>query len=360
MINETLHAFCDNLMQDDMSLLYSGSFSDDLTDQIIGLNSVHFEDEAEFKKIQRKTGFLIAECFQNIIRHSEPRIQNGYFHTKKSGDSFNIVSGNTIENQKIDDLKKQLEEVNTFSNEDLKKAYLETLTNNQISDKGGAGLGLIEMARKTKNKLNNHFEKLDDRISYFYLQLKINTNGQPSDMKAGKALLDESIALRKSMLENNFFLIYKGDVSMAIILPLLDMVENSFAGSSEELQGNKKVFLVLTEFLQNISKHGASVNKKNEGLVLIGHRDGKYLIGGMNYIKEEEVAKLSELLETYSQSDNAFLNEEYKKILRDGDPENKNGSSLGLIEMARRSSKMEYDFQESSNGLVKFTLTIQL
>ena len=347
-------------MQDDMSLLYSGNFSDELTDQIIDLNAVHFEDETEFKKIQRKTGFLIAECFQNIVRHSESRIQEGYFHTKKSGDSFNIVSGNIIENQKIDALKKQLEEVNNFNSDDLKKAYLSTLTNNEISDKGGAGLGLIEMARKTKNKLNNQFEKLSDLVSYFYLQLKINTNGQPSDVRVGKELLEDSIALRKCMLENKYFLIYKGDVSMSIILPLLDMVENSFNGTTEELQNNKKVFLVLTEFLQNISKHSASINKKREGLVLIGENEGKYLIGGMNYIKPEDAPKLEKLLKTYTNYDTDSLNLAYKKILVEGDPDNKNGSSLGLIEMARRSSKMDYDFQKSTNGLVKFTLTIQL
>ncbi len=349
-------------MQDEMNLIYSGSFSDQLTDQIIGLNAVHFDEEAQFKKIQRRTGFLIAECFQNIVRHSETKAQEGFFHTRKNEDSFSIISGNTIENKNRDSLEKQLLEVNRLSEADLKRAYLDTLTNNQISNKGGAGLGLIEMARKTKNKLNYRFIPLQQELHYFYLQLLINASSgiQQEQNNLNTNSFKECIDIRNCMLENNFFLIYKGDVSMSIIIPLLDVVENSFEGTSEEIQSNKKVFLVLTEFLQNISKHSATISNKHEGLVLIGEKDSNYLIGGVNYVEKHEVERLKKLLDIYSNSDIDSLNEAYRKILRTGDPDNKDGSSLGLIEMARRCSKMEYDFRESSNGLVKFTLTIQL
>ena len=45
-----------------------------------------------------------------------------------------------------------------------------------ISDKGGAGLGFIDIARKTGSPLEYHFEPLDDKNSFFLLKTSISRN----------------------------------------------------------------------------------------------------------------------------------------------------------------------------------------
>ena len=60
---------------------------------------------------------------------------------------------NLISNHKTDSI---IEAINRLNNEDqagVKQIYLKTLTNGEISEKGGAGLGIITMAMKSKNEI---------------------------------------------------------------------------------------------------------------------------------------------------------------------------------------------------------------
>ena len=356
---KTLHAFFDELSEDEMSLLYSGDFSDEVTGKIIGLNNAQFDDGSEMNRLQRKTGFLIAECFQNIVRHNESSIENGYFLTRNDEGDLYIASGNVVPGEMKEILGEKLEHLNSLSKDELKEIYLKTLSNNEISSKGGAGLGLIEMARKTGNKLVYEFEDVDDLVSYFYFQLKFKTvKSEESDVHHS---LKDGIELRKLMLRNDIFLVYQGDVSMNTIMPLIEMVEKSLASQTSELMVHKKVVTVLMEFVQNMSKHGASINGRQDGLLLIGEKDGMYILGGCNYVNKEDEPHLMEMLENYADKDVEFLNESYKKILREGDPENEKGSSLGIIEMARRSSSpIQYDLEKNDKGISVITMLLQI
>ena len=66
-----------------------------------------------------------------------------------------------------------LEQVNAMDKEELKAYYKEIIKNGQISSKGGAGLGLIDMARKSGEKMEYAFDQIDDRLSFFTLQIKV-------------------------------------------------------------------------------------------------------------------------------------------------------------------------------------------
>ena len=51
------------------------------------------------------------------------------------------------------------------------------LTNGIISNKGGAGLGFITMAMKSKNKLKYLFEEINDKLSCFTVEVKVDRSG---------------------------------------------------------------------------------------------------------------------------------------------------------------------------------------
>jgi hypothetical protein len=59
----------------------------------------------------------------------------------------------------------------------LKKAYEQTLREGSFSDKGGAGLGLIEIARKSSDKLYYNFEYMGDGKFFFTFNVKFKVNG---------------------------------------------------------------------------------------------------------------------------------------------------------------------------------------
>jgi hypothetical protein len=48
------------------------------------------------------------------------------------------------------------------------------LSNGTLSSKGTAGLGMIDIARKSGNKLEYQFLPIDDKNSFFCLTIKID------------------------------------------------------------------------------------------------------------------------------------------------------------------------------------------
>ena len=60
-----------------------------------------------------------------------------------------------------------------MNSSELKAKYLEKLSRTKLSDKGGAGLGLMDIARKSGNKLQYDFENISSQISFFSLIVNV-------------------------------------------------------------------------------------------------------------------------------------------------------------------------------------------
>jgi hypothetical protein len=92
----------------------------------------------------------------------------------KENNEYRITSGNVIYNDRIESVRSKLEQINSLDKEGLKDLYKNTLSSTELSEKGGAGLGFIDMARKSGQKLEYDFYKMNDQISFFALQSKIS------------------------------------------------------------------------------------------------------------------------------------------------------------------------------------------
>ena len=88
-----------------------------------------------------------------------------------------MTTGNVLPSAHIDDLKNKLDEINHLQPDEIRKVYRQMLSTAEFSNKGGAGLGLIEMAKKTGNKLDYDFVPLDNEYSYFILSKTVNSLG---------------------------------------------------------------------------------------------------------------------------------------------------------------------------------------
>jgi len=87
---------------------------------------------------------------------------------------FLIQTGNYIENTSVTNLKERIDRINLLDEVELKMYYRDVLANGSFSDKGTAGLGMIDIARKSGNKLAYSFIPFDEELSFFSLSVKIN------------------------------------------------------------------------------------------------------------------------------------------------------------------------------------------
>jgi len=135
----------------------------------------HTED---LKSRKKRFYYIAVECMQNIIRHQEGS-ENGAADLPvkvmifaEPGNHFRIVTGNMITPDSAEFLKNQLSQLLQLNTEQLHEQYLTKLSENTISEKGGAGLGLIEIARKSENNIKYTFEKTGNN-SFFSLEVTV-------------------------------------------------------------------------------------------------------------------------------------------------------------------------------------------
>jgi hypothetical protein len=70
-------------------------------------------------------------------------------------------------------LNLRLNAVKSLSDTDLKKQYMDVLSNGELSAKGGAGLGFLTIALKSGNNMDFEFQGLNKEYSLFSLQSKV-------------------------------------------------------------------------------------------------------------------------------------------------------------------------------------------
>jgi len=349
METQAIYTFFDSLRDDSLSFLYHGFISDEFTSKIISLSESNIDKLQESKGTRNKISVLIAESFQNIVRHgeySDPSHSSfsrpGIFIFRIVGHTYVISSANLVRNENIDRIKTKVAQVNALNEDEIKALYSEVINNNEFSEKGGAGLGLIEMARKTGNKLEFEFEKINDQFSFFYIQLILRSKGQ-SDETPKSFPITVSKDFYDIMDQNNTYLTYKGDFSQENIVTLLKIIERNLQINPFEHQSVKSlIYLVLTELFQNISKHSYNKTSNKEGLFLLGRSSNQYVLSTGNYILNNKIESFKQMIDDLNQLSKDDLALLYLKKLRSGNIDLDGNAGLGFIEIAKDCGQISY------------------
>lgn len=173
---EFVYDFYRSMKAHEINLVYEGKVTHQITKAFIALAEAQMEEHEEALKLQRTVFHVMVECLQNISRHAdeyEPEQSlysgKGLFMVSSTHEAYCVTTGNAILNEKIANLRNMLEEVNTLSLDELKSLYMRQMKEGRLSSKGGAGLGFIDIRRKTGEKFDYHFLPISDEISFFLL-----------------------------------------------------------------------------------------------------------------------------------------------------------------------------------------------
>jgi len=168
----------DEMMDNGFSLVYLGEFSHEITKMFTAMAESDMEKHSEERSVQRKVYHVMVETLQNMNKHSdelqEKNVGNGLFIIGKKHDTYYVITSNRVAKKHKDRLEQSLITVNNASIDELKEMYKKQIKEGRISEKGGAGLGLIDIARKTGEPINFQFLPLDDDNFFFILKVEIN------------------------------------------------------------------------------------------------------------------------------------------------------------------------------------------
>lgn len=169
-----VHKLHKDLKSKHIMLAFEGGFTQNLTKNILFLAENRLNQTGEHISVKKKVFNVMMECLQNISKHagsSKPieGTHDGIFIIGKDESGYFLISGNFVENTKIIELEQKINEVNSLDKEGLRSLYMTKIQENELSENSTAGLGLIDIARKSGNKLKYNFFKVDEKQSFYTL-----------------------------------------------------------------------------------------------------------------------------------------------------------------------------------------------
>jgi len=161
---------------------FSGMISQSLTSFMLETAKTQLEDSGEDTKIIRTMFVIAIEQLQNVMSYSkEKNIHKGnrYFSPGVLVIGFDdelskyyVTSSNEIFSEDRTLLKQKLEPIISMQKDELRKFLREKLRSAEDKHERGAGVGFIEMAKRSSEKLVYNFEEIDEK-HYFHIKAYI-------------------------------------------------------------------------------------------------------------------------------------------------------------------------------------------
>lgn len=176
------YEFYSMMERHNIMLSFQGGVNSELLTSILQIMESKLDQVDDPPKIKKKVFNVLVECLQNLYHHiDEVPVTNEFNFNARSAifmigretDHYLISTGNFILNENVHILQEKLDKVNSMDKEELKEYYKAVLNNGEMSNKGGGGLGMIDIARKSGQKLDYKFTKIDDVSSFFSLNIKV-------------------------------------------------------------------------------------------------------------------------------------------------------------------------------------------
>jgi hypothetical protein len=167
------------MMSENLILVYQGDFTQESTKSILSMAERNLDSSGEESSIKRKVFNVMVEALQNIVKHSdelvdgEVRSHAAIFLIGRQTSQYTIMSGNPIRKENVAGLTEKLHQINNLDKEGLKELYKSIIKSTTISEKGGAGLGFVDMARKSGTKLEFDFPEMNSEYCFFCLKVYV-------------------------------------------------------------------------------------------------------------------------------------------------------------------------------------------
>jgi hypothetical protein len=139
-------------------------------------------------KTARSVFAVFVEQMQNIIRYSAEKeppgppvesagagraIRYGIVTIGRNDRGFVVKAGNLVDRSDVARLRSRLERIQRADRAELKALYKEQLRAEPEATSKGAGVGIIEIARRASRPIGFDFVDLDERYAFFALEAEI-------------------------------------------------------------------------------------------------------------------------------------------------------------------------------------------
>ncbi|MFN2428973.1 MAG: SiaB family protein kinase [Cryomorphaceae bacterium] len=161
----------------DVLLNYIGEFEEPFSSSLSSRLERIIAEKIESRQSIKRFFSVFVEAIQNIRLHgitdSKDEVHAGIIVYKSStqlkANLLNIVSARQAEH-----LLAKYDEVNAMDRKDLKKMYMDVMMHGELSNKGGAGLGIITIVLRSKNPCLCKVYPLTDEYKIFESSISVD------------------------------------------------------------------------------------------------------------------------------------------------------------------------------------------
>ncbi|MBP2300568.1 SiaB family protein kinase [Azospirillum picis] len=169
------------LSRQKLLICFSGPFSHSVIEELGKAVRNHLENERIEKSAIMDVFSVYVEQAQNVRNYAASREAQGRPIPANSGivvigkdeDHYVVSSGNLVERDDAEGLEAMLEKLRGLDKAGLKAAYKEQSRKPRDAAANGAGLGLIDMARKASRPLDYSLREVDDTYFFFSLEVQL-------------------------------------------------------------------------------------------------------------------------------------------------------------------------------------------
>lgn len=169
-----------------VSVLYSGPIWDGVIASLADMLQKRFEYDELPRTTSQKISSIFVEQVTNILMYSAEKervergqsgpqdVSKGVFMFGMKGKTYFLETGNVVLKSSAAILKARIDHLNALNKEELRKYHMErAMSVNDNPESKGAGIGLIEIAKRAKSKIEYQLEPLDDGLFYFTMHVTI-------------------------------------------------------------------------------------------------------------------------------------------------------------------------------------------
>ena len=147
------------------------------------------------------------------------------------------------------------------------------------------------------------------------------------------------------------FLTYGGFLTQSLIVGMTEALERESEHAELSMKQSNNIFTIFIELSQNMMNYSKKVTVENnfdpKGMIIVGRNaQEEYYILSQNIISLEDREKIEPKLEAIQNTDLAGIKKLYKEARKSGKETHSKGGGIGFYEIAKRCTKIHYEFEE--------------
>ncbi len=117
---------------------------------------------------------VLVESLENIRVHADPELAHTSFALLLAEPgAYRLIAGNALPAATAELLLHRTDVINQMTEADMKEHFLRLLSSEGRTERGGAGLGLITIARKSAKPVLAHSIPRDEESRYLLLEVRV-------------------------------------------------------------------------------------------------------------------------------------------------------------------------------------------